>query len=129
MFDFNNTGPAPADLATRRVFEKVRVPLVRLAETLDANGETLRGRRFVDCIIEGPAVAIQTDETRIHNCNLGDVGGDVRNLFLRTTGPMVIGGISLNDCVFEGCLFMGVGFAGTDEYVESMLKLLQSGGA
>ena len=129
MFDINTTGPVPDDLATRRVFEKVRVPIVRLAEVLDVNGETLRGRRFVDCVITGPAVVVQSDETQLHNCNLGDVAGDVRNLFLRATGPMIIGGVALHDCVFEGCLFIGIGFAGTDEYVEGMLKTLQPGKA
>ena len=124
MFDIATTGPTPEDLATRMVFEKVRVPITHLAEALDLKGEVLRGRRFVDCVVHGPAVVVPGDETRFNGCNLGDVAGDVKNLFLRTTGPRIIGAVGLNDCVFEGCLVIGVGFAGTDEYVAAMLKSL-----
>ncbi|WGM32402.1 hypothetical protein [Brevundimonas sp. NIBR11] len=123
MFDLNKTGPVPADLVTPLVFENVRIPIADLALALDATGG-LRGRRFVDCVITGPAVVVQADHGLLHNCNLGDASGDVRNLFLRAAGPMLVGCVALNDCVFEGCLFIGIGFAGTDGYVDAMVKSL-----
>ena len=34
---------------------------------------------------------------------------------------MIVGGVPLNDCVFEGCLFIGVGFAGDDAFVDAFI--------
>jgi hypothetical protein len=124
MFDLQNTGPVPEDLGTRRVFEKVQVPLGRLIDALGASGQPLTGRRFVDCVVHGPCVVIPGEHTRLENCNLGEASGDVRNLFLRAAGPMIVGGIPLNDCVFEGCIFIGVGFAGDDAFVDAFVAKL-----
>ena len=124
MFDLANTGPVPDDLGTRKVFEKVTVPLIRLMEALEAEGQPLQGRRFVDCVIVGPCVVMPSGETRFTNCNMGEVGGDIRNLFLRAVGPMVIGAISLNDSVFEGCIFASVGFAGGDAFISTFTEAL-----
>ena len=124
MFDLENTGPVPADLGTRLTFEKERIPLVHLVEALEAAGQTLHGRRFVDCVVHGPAVVMPANETKFDNCNLGNVEGDIRNLFLRAAGPMVIGAIPLNDSRFEGCIFMGVGFAGDDGFVDAFIDIL-----
>ncbi|OYW38830.1 MAG: hypothetical protein B7Z42_07285 [Brevundimonas sp. 12-68-7] len=55
---------------------------------------------------------------------MGDTSGDVRNLFLRAAGPMMAGCIALPGCSFEGCLFMGVGFAGNDAFVDGFTALL-----
>lgn len=124
MYDLAKTGPVPDDLGSRLVFEKERIPLVRLVEAIEAAGQTLKGRRFVDCVVHGPCVVIAADETKFNNCNLGDVAGDVRNLFLRAAGPMIIGGVPLNDSVFDGCIFMGVGFAGDDGFVDAFIDIL-----
>lgn len=124
MPDLNTIGPVPGDLGVRTHFEKVRVPLVHLIEAIDAAGGTLRGRRFVECVIHGPCVVIPGAETRFEHCNLGDVAGDLRNLFLRAAGPLIIGGIPLHDSVFEGCIFMGVGIAGDDAFVDRFIETL-----
>ena len=124
MYDLDNTGPVPDDLGTRLVFEKERIPLGHLVEALEVAGQTLTGRRFVDCVVHGPCVVIPANETKFNQCNLGDVAGDVRNLFLRAAGPMIVGGIPLNDSVFDGCIFMGVGFAGDDAFVDAFIDLL-----
>ena len=124
MYDLHTTGPIPDDLGTRLVFEKERIPLVQLVEALEVASQTLKGRRFVDCVVHGPCVVIPANETKFDNCNLGDVAGDVRNLFLRAAGPMIIGGVPLNDSHFDGCIFMGVGFAGDDAFVDAFIDLL-----
>ncbi|WP_309627253.1 hypothetical protein [Brevundimonas sp.] len=124
MYDLDNTDPVPHDLGTRLVFEKERIPLAQLVDALEAAGQTLTGRRFVDCVIHGPCVVMPATETKFDNCNLGDVAGDVRNLFLRSAGPMVIGAIPLNDSHFDGCIFMGVGFAGHDDFVNAFIDIL-----
>lgn len=124
MYDLDNTGPVPADLGTRLVFQKERIPLVHLVEALEEAGQTLTGRRFVDCVVHGPCVVMPANETKFDNCNLGNVEGDVRNLFLRAAGPMIIGAIPLNDSHFEGCIFMGVGFAGHDGFVDAFIDIL-----
>ena len=124
MYDLETTGPVPNDLGARLVFDKERIPLVQMVEALEAAGQTLKGRRFVDCVVHGPCVVIPAQETKFDNCNLGDVAGDVRNLVLRAAGPMIIGGIPLNDCTFDGCIFMGVGFAGDDGFVDAFIDIL-----
>lgn len=124
MYDLDATGPVPEDLGTRRVFEKVRVPLIHLIEAIELAGERLEGRRFVDCVIHGPCVVIAESATRFEACNLGDAFGDVRNLFLRAAGPKIIGAVPLGDSVFEGCIFLGVGYAGDDAFVDQFVDHL-----
>jgi len=128
MYDLNATGPTPADLAVRMEFEKVVVPLYELVTGAEKAGLRIDGRRFVDCVIHGPCVIIPNADTRFENCNLGDVAGDVRNLFLRPAGPMIIGGLQVNNCVFDGCIFLGVGFTGDDRFVEQFIASLDGRG-
>lgn len=124
MFDLETTGPVPDDLGRRVLYEKVRIPLVHLFEAHEAENRSMRGLRFVDCVIDGPAMAIMTPETRLQSCNLGDVAGDVRNLFLRAHGPLIIGGVPLVDMSFEGCLFRRVGFVGDESFIQTMIDKL-----
>ena len=120
MFDINATGPVPTDLATRTEFSKVLVPLHQLLDAVVENGgQSIEGYRFTDCVIRGPAVIIPGAQTQFVNSNLGDVAGNVRNLFLRAAGPMIMGAIGVNRCVFDGCLFVGIGFAGDDAFVDN----------
>ena len=128
MYDLNNTGPVPTDLGTRTEFNKVLVPLVQVFDaTMVAGTAGINGRRFVDCIIRGPAVILPNPGTRFIDSNLGDVSGDVRNLFLKAAGPKIIGGVPVNDCIFEGCLFFAVGFAGDEDFVNAFAKSLTPG--
>ena len=124
MFDLASIGPVPDDLGQRTVYEKVRVPLIRLFEAHEAANRPLTGLRFVDCVIDGPAVVVMSAQTQLINCNLGDVAGDARNLFLRAHGPRIIGGVPLNDAVFDGCLFRRVGIVGDEAYIQLMIDKL-----
>lgn len=127
MFDVNNTGPVPVDLATRTEFSKVEVPIHLLVDTVLQNGGAgIEGHRFVDCVVRGPAILIPGPSTRFLHCNFGDVAGDVRNLFLRAAGPKIIGAVPVDRCVFEGCLFLGVGLAGDDVFVDQFASVLNT---
>jgi len=125
MFDLEKTGPVPSDLGARQIFTGVRVPLMRLFEEASSLGQSLQGRRFIDCVIHGPCVVVPGADTRFEDCSLGDAHGDVGNLFLRAVGPMITGAIPLNGCVFEGCLFIGVGYAGDDRFIEAFTSPLR----
>lgn len=130
MYDINETGPVPTDLGTRIEFNKVLVPLVQVFDAAMVSGTPgINGRRFVDCIIRGPAVILPNPGTRFINSNMGDVAGDVNNLFLKAVGPRIIGGVPVNDCIFEGCLFFAVGFGGNEEFVNAFAKSLAPGKA
>lgn len=125
MYDVKNIGPIPTDLGTRIEFNKVLVPLGQLFDAaMEAGQVGIVGRRFVDCVIRGPAVLLPNRGTKFVECNMGDVSGDVRNLFLKPAGPMIIGGMPLDDCLFQGCLFFAVGLAGNDAFIDGFAASL-----
>jgi len=126
MFDINNIQPTPTDMATRREFTGCLVPLPLLIEAANDINQGIAGRVFKDCVVRGPAVIVPNRGTQIKDCDLGDVGGDPRNLFLIPAGPMTMGSISVADCVFDGCLFSGVAMAGDAEFVEAFIARLVS---
>ena len=128
MYDLKTVRPTPQDLGTRTEFVGVNIPIVRLLERVIAERQQgrLEGMTFIDCIIVGPGVVVPDQATTLTNCNFGVAQGDVRNLFLRSTGPLITGCISLVSCRFEGCLFRGVGLAGNDNYVEAMIRELSA---
>ena len=37
---------------------------------------------------------------------------------------MITGGIPVNGCTFQGCIFIGVGFAGDDRFVDRFVAQL-----
>ena len=130
MYDIAKTKPIPADLGARRRYHGELVPIARLMDAVIEAGGDLKGYSFVDCIVRGPAVLIPGPTTELIDCNLGEVSGDVRNLFLQAAGPLIIGAIPVEGCRFEGCLFIGLGLAGNSEFIASMsASLKQSGGA
>jgi hypothetical protein len=133
MFDPNALTPMPADAIDRTEFRNVAVPIARLADLLlDAGRKPdLNGVRFIDCAIRGPAVILPSVDTQFRDCNLGNVHGEIRNLFLRAAGPMVTGAIALHGCLFESCVFLGVGIAGDDAFVDGFVAQLSGakGGA
>lgn len=124
MYDLNTIGGVPDDLGTRLVFENVRVSMLQLVEAAAAAGRTLSGLTFIDCVIHGPCVIVPGGQTRFDDCNMGNDTGDVRNLFLRAAGTAIIGALFVNDCRFDGCLFLGVGFAGDDAFVDAFVDQL-----
>jgi hypothetical protein len=124
MYNLETVGPPPENLSTRVVFENVRVPMLHLADAVNTSGLPLADRQFKDCVIIGPCVVVPAADTVFTHCTMGQPSGDVRNLFLRAAGSRITGGIPLPGCRFEGCLFVGVGFAGDDSFVDAFVKLL-----
>lgn len=124
MYDLNTIGGVPADLGSGTTFRNARIPLLQLIEALAAGGRSLNGLTFVDCVIQGPCVIVPAGQTRFDDCNMGNDTGDVRNLFLRAAGPSIIGAVMVTDCAFQGCLLLGVGFAGDDAFVDAFIDQL-----
>ena len=133
MFDPKALTPLPGDAIDRTEFRNALVSLPQLVGMFMEAGRKpeLKGVRFVNCGIRGPAVILPAGNTQFRDSNLGQAHGAVRNLFLRAAGPMVTGAIPLDGCVFEGCVFLGVGIAGDDAFVEGFVADLSraQGGA
>ncbi|MBX9615831.1 MAG: hypothetical protein K2X25_09580 [Caulobacteraceae bacterium] len=121
MSDTEKAVASPEDLGVRTTIEDVLVSIPALIEAATLSGVAIEGRRFIDCILVGPSVLIPTAETRFGNCNFGDVEGDVRNLFLTAAGTRVIGALSVAGCVFERCLFHGVGLVGDEAVIAAFV--------
>lgn len=124
MYDLERTGPTPADLGERAEFKGVAVSIPALIEAAAASGKPIEGRRFIDCVLLGPAILAVSDDTRFINCQFGAVEGDKRNLFVRPAGSRVIGAVSIAGCHFEGCLLNGLGLLGDDGFIEAFLATL-----
>ena len=126
MHDLANYGPAPANMGTGNRFENVAIPVTRLLEHIIAAGRPAAVRQvgFKKCMLHGPGLFVPDTTTRFVRCDLGDVRGDIRNLFLIAAGPRITGAIPLNDCLFEDCVFRGVGFVGNEHYVANMVREL-----
>jgi len=93
-----------------------------------AGGVNVEGRTFVDCLIEGPAVLLPLEGCNFTDCNMGDAMGDSRNLLLKPVGPeRVIGVIPIMNCQFIRCRFLGVGFTGTQGFLDNMIAGLGGG--
>lgn len=112
------TTPYPLDLATRRSFENMTIPLSTLFRQMAGQGVSIIQKRgFVKCRIEGPAVMLVLDGVVFENCDMGPDGGDVRNLLLRPMGQKVIGAVPVALCLFDQCTFHAVGFTGEDRHL------------
>jgi len=121
-----NLGSTPANLGEREVYENTSIPISRLLDVTIAagRGHYLEKLTFRKCLIHGPGVIVADPETRFNECDLGDVKGDIRNLFLIAAGPRITGGIFLKGCLFENCVFRQVGFVGSQNYVDDMIREL-----
>ena len=115
-------GPGPR-------YEKSHIWLPQLVVEAAQRGEAqIRGKTFVGCFFEGPAVLLPLGDTKFDGCNMGDAMGDTRNLILTPRGPQkVTGAVPFQDCTFTNCHFLHVGFTGAPAFLDGMLKAL--GGA
>jgi hypothetical protein len=124
MYDVDNTGPMPTDLAERTEFRDVVVSIPALVEAASISGNPIEGRRFIDCVLLGPAILAMSEQTRLINCQFGAVEGDERNLFVKPAGERVIGAVSIHGCHIEGCLLNGLGLLGDDGFIDAFLATL-----
>ena len=118
--------PIPEDLGERTVYENCSVPITRLLERTIAAGKggRLEDLKFRNCFIFGPGYVIADPGTTFDRCDLGNVGSDVRNLFLIAAGTHMSGGVFLKACAFEDCRFRNVAFAGSQSYVDAWVREL-----
>lgn len=126
MYDVDKTGPMPTDLGVRDEFRGVVVSIPALVEAASITGKPIEGRRFIDCVLLGPAILAMSEQTRFLNCQFGAVEGDERNLFVKPAGGRVIGAVSVHGCHFEGCLMNGLGLVGDDSFVEAFVASLKA---
>ena len=94
-------------------------------ETARAGTMVIEGRRFENCLIEGPAVLLPLEGCNFDGCNMGDAHGDPRNLMLSPQGSQrVTGPIPFRNCQFINCRFLGVGFTGAADFLDNMARAL-----
>ena len=102
-----------------------RLAVPSFMETARAGTMIIEGRRFENCLIEGPAVLLPLEGCNFDGCNMGDAHGDPRNLMLSPQGPQrVTGPIPFRNCQFINCRFLGVGFTGAADFLDNMAKAL-----
>lgn len=105
-------------------FENVDIILYELYAAASAQGAGLiQGRTFTGCRFQGPAILLASSGVTFTDTNFGDSRGDIKNLLLQPVGDKAIGAIPMRDCDFIGCEFYGVGFTGTDEFIEQVSAL------
>jgi len=106
-------------------FEELDISLFDLfrANALAGRGE-LSGRTFSNCQIEGPALMLVSESVRFERTNFGVAKGDPATLLLRPVSPkLVTGAIPVENCAFIGCRFVGVGFTGSEAFIQEILSL------
>ena len=105
-------------------FENVDIILYELYAAASAQGAGLvQGRTFRGCRFQGPAIVLVSSGVTFTDTNFGDSRGGIKNLLMRPLGDKAIGTIPMRDCHFIGCEFYGVGFTGTDEFIEQVSAL------
>lgn len=101
------------------LYEDVHIWLPQLfAETALGGAAAIENRTFVKCRFEGPAVILPIDGCNFDACNMGEAGGDTRNLLVAPVGPKLVGVIPFRNCVFRDCAFYRVGFTGSPTFIE-----------
>jgi hypothetical protein len=116
--------PKATDLMAT-VFESVEVSLYDLARACMAQGKTsISDRTFRNCLVTGPAVMLVLDNVQFNNTNFASQGEDIRAIILRPSHPsQVVGVIPVTHCTFDGSQFLGLGFTGSDLFLDQLLKL------
>lgn len=122
--EFKTLGPGP-------IHEGKDIWLPQLvAEAVRRGEQVIEGMTFIDCRIEGPAVLCPVGGVHFEACDLGNSGGDVRNLMLAPLGPdKITGAIAFRNCTFRRCRFLAVGFTGSPDFLKDMHDGIEGGGA
>jgi hypothetical protein len=89
--------------------------VVRLAD-LTITDFAIRDKEFRNCYVLGPAVLAATGDTQFRDCTFD---GEVEGLLweIPPSRAVIIGAIEVNNCLFSGCRFQAVGFAGGPEFI------------
>ncbi|WP_395945725.1 hypothetical protein [Brevundimonas sp.] len=113
------------------VYDKAQIWLPQLvAEAMGAGQATIKGKTFIDCRLEGPAVLLPIGGCEFDACDMGFASGDIRNLLLSPVGPQkVTGAVVFEGCKFQRCTFYAVGFTGAPEFLKNFHAVLSQNGA
>lgn len=127
MTDINaSTAAAPSPDVARTEFAGQSIWLPRLAvEHLNAGQDSIRGKTFTDCLIEGPAVLMPDTTVVFDSCHMG-TASKPENLLLAPVGDLVTGVIGISDCRFVRCRFLFVGFVGREAFREQFAGAVPS---
>jgi hypothetical protein len=127
-------GPLPAGVTRATDFDqpsyhRQAVSLVDLLRSRMARGErVVKDVTFSECRIEGPAVMLVLG-CHFEGSDFGNPSGDIRNLILRPASQTaVIGAIPVDACSFTRCAFVGVGYTGTDHFLDQLIALGRQNG-
>ena len=117
-------GPGP-------VYEDVHIWLPQLyAEAARGGQSAIENRTFTRVRFEGPAVILPIGGCTFQNCNMGDPGGDIRNMLFVPAGPQkVTGAIPFVKCTFRDCAFVAVGFTGSADFLRQFQEMVGGGQA
>jgi hypothetical protein len=124
------THPSPLPpltaLGAGPVYEGVHIWLPQLFAEHAREGQTvIEGKTFVNCRFEGPAVLLPLSGCSFDACNMGEAGGDTRNLLLSPVGSQkVVGVIPLRNCVFRQSAFYMVGFTGSASFLKQFHEMV-----
>lgn len=110
-------------------FERVRIWLPEFAFAhMKAQKWVIEGKTFTECVIEGPAILATTGGVEFDGCNMG-LTDDVRSLMYRSLGDRVVGAVAFSRTRFVRCHFVGVGFTGSQPFLDQMEKTLTANAA
>lgn len=89
------------------------------------NTNAIRKKWFTNCVIHGPAVLVHVEDNRIERCifKMHQECLPSGMLWVPESEPC-IGGIGLIDCKFDDCVFVEIGFSGTQEF-RDLLRNMQ----
>lgn len=126
MTDRLNPSPWGSPVGPGPRYERVGIWLPQLAaEAIRAGDPVIRGRTFIECMFEGPAVMLPVGGCDFDACNMGVSGGDPRNLLLHPVGKQkVVGAIAFEACVFQRCHFHSVGFTGSPAFLGQFMRVI-----
>ena len=100
-----------------------RDAVIRITELAGEQG-VLDGFVFEGCDLKGPAVVVPQGSNFANTSLVGDPNALLWEI--SPDRPQVIGAILVQNCTFEGCTFMNVGFAGPPDFVRQLRQSLGS---
>jgi len=118
--------PPLQPLGAGPVYDDVSIWLPQLfAETVRSGSAIIENRTFINCRFEGPAVILPVEGCSFSACNMGEAGGDTRNLLLAPVGAKkVIGVIPFRNCTFRDSAFYMVGFTGSSDFLQQFAAMV-----
>jgi predicted aconitase len=105
-----------------QVIQNETVQIVKLARERSSREQDWRlvGYRFARCHIEGPAVLLAESEIEISRPAAFGASLEAMLWPIDSERAGFSGVIPLRDCLFEGCSFHWIGWAGVSDFIERL---------